>query len=76
MTGSLGREGLLEKEIAPSPVFLPGGSRGQRSLAGCSPRGLGELDMTERLSISEHFYFCRQNKTKPVTSPGLGQGLR
>ena len=37
--------------------------------------GLGESDTTERLSTSEHFYFCRQNKTKPVTSRGLGQGL-
>ena len=54
MTGSLGREGLLEKEIAPSPVFLPGGSRGQRSLAGCSPRGRKESDMTERLTLSQN----------------------
>ena len=30
----------------PTPVFLPGEPRGQRSLAGCSPRV--ELDTTER----------------------------
>ena len=31
----------------PEPVFLPGKSHGQRSLAGPSPRGLNESDMTE-----------------------------
>ena len=29
------------------PVFLPGKFHGQRSLAGCSPRGPKESDMTE-----------------------------
>ena len=31
----------------PTPVFLPGKFRGQRSLAGYSPWGHKELDMTE-----------------------------
>ena len=31
----------------PIPVFLPGKSHGQRSLAGCSPQGCSELDMIE-----------------------------
>ena len=31
----------------PTPVFLPGKSHGQRSLAGNSPWGRKELDMTE-----------------------------
>jgi len=31
----------------PTPVFLPGESHGQRSLAGYSPCGLKELDMTK-----------------------------
>ena len=30
-----------------TPVFLPGKFHGQRRLAGCSPWGLRELDMTE-----------------------------
>ena len=34
----------------PPPVFLPGESHGQRSLAGCSPWGCQELDTTKRLS--------------------------
>ena len=33
---SLGWEDLLEKEIEPTQVFLPGKSHGQRSLAGYS----------------------------------------
>ena len=37
----------------PTPVLLPGKSHGQRSLIGCSPPGLQELDTTERL----HFHF-------------------
>ena len=32
-------EDLLEGEMATHPVFLPGKSHGQRSLAGCSPKG-------------------------------------
>ena len=31
----------------PTPVFLPGKFHGQRSLAGYSPWGRKELDMTE-----------------------------
>ena len=34
----------------PTPVFLPGESHGQRSLADYSPWGCKELDMTERLT--------------------------
>ena len=34
----------------PAPVFLPGESHGQRSLAGCSPWGRKESDTTERLT--------------------------
>ena len=35
-----------------TPVFLPGESHGQRSLAGYSPWSHKELDMTEQLSIA------------------------
>ena len=37
----------------PTPVLLPGKSHGRRSLVGCSPWGLEELDTTEWL----HFHF-------------------
>ena len=36
---SLGREDPLEEGMQPTPVFLPGESHGQRSLAGYSPWG-------------------------------------
>ena len=44
---SLGQEGPLEKKWQSTPVFLPGESRGQRSLAGYSSWGCKQLDMTE-----------------------------
>ena len=47
----------------PTPVLLPGKSYGWRSLVGCSPWGLEELDTTERL----HFHFS-------VTCIGEGNG--
>ena len=37
------------REWPPVPVFLPGEFHEQCSLAGCSPRGLKELDTTEWL---------------------------
>ena len=40
----------------PTPAFLPGKSHGQRSLAGYSPWGLKESDMTERLSTHTHIH--------------------
>ena len=44
---SLGWEDPLEEGMATTPVFLPGESHGQRSLAGNSPQGFKELDTTE-----------------------------
>ena len=44
---SLSGEDPLERGLATSPVFLPGKSHGQRSLADYSPWGHKELDMTE-----------------------------
>ena len=43
----LGREDPLEKEMASTPVLLPGKSHGQRSLVGYGPRGRKESDTTE-----------------------------
>ena len=43
----LGQEDPLEEGTATAPVFLPGESHGQRSPAGCSPRGHRESDTTE-----------------------------
>ena len=48
----LGQEDRLEKEWLPIPVFLPGEFHRQRSLAGYSPRGCKELDMTSTFTFS------------------------
>ena len=47
---SLGQEDPLEKNWQPTPVFLPRVFYGQRSLAGYSPWGCKESDMTEQLT--------------------------
>ena len=38
---------VLEKEMATTPVFLPGESQGRRSLVGCHVWGRTESDTTE-----------------------------
>ena len=40
-------DGPWRRKWQPMPVFLPGESHAQRSLAGCSPWGRKELDTTE-----------------------------
>ena len=50
---SLSQEDPLEKG-QPTPVFLHGKFHGQRSLAGYSPWGLKESDMTECLNHHHH----------------------
>ena len=50
---TLSRVPCRRRRWHPAPVFLPGKSRGQRSLVGCSPWGHEESDTTERL----HFLF-------------------
>jgi len=42
------------REWQPTPLFLSGKSTGQRSLAGCSPWGHKELDMTEHTHTHTH----------------------
>ena len=54
---SLGWKDLLEKVWQPTPVFLPGESHGQRSLAGYGPQGLKELDMTDTTAHT-YIYEC------------------
>ena len=49
---SLGREDLLEKEMATHSSVLAWKIHGQRSLLGYSPWGRKELDTTERLHFT------------------------
>ena len=47
------------REWQPTPVFSPGESHGQRSLAGYSPRGSQRVDMTERAAGRESTEKCK-----------------
>ena len=49
---SLGGEDPWRREWLPTPVFLPGEFRGQRSLVGYSPWSPKELEVTEQLTFS------------------------
>ena len=51
---SLGWEDPLEEGMQPTLVFLSGEAHGQWSLAGYSPWGHKELDMTEWLNTVQH----------------------
>ena len=50
------REIPWRREWQPTPVFLPGESHRQRSLAGYNPWGRNELDTTEWLTLSHTSY--------------------
>ena len=47
-----------------TPVFLPGKSHGQRSLAGYSPWSCKELDMTQWLNNTDNNKGCMERKKK------------
>ena len=47
----------------PTPVFLPGKSQGQRSLAGYSPGGHKELDTME---VTEHAHTLLTASTRHI----------
>ena len=47
-----GQEDPWRRKWQSTPVFLPGKSHGQRSLAGYSPWGRKESDKTERLHFT------------------------
>ena len=65
---SLGREDRLEEGMAPTPVFLPRESHGQRRLAGCSPYGHKEPDMT---NVTEHTHTIRFHSNMVMVVTGL-----
>ena len=65
---SLGQEDPLEKEMATTPVFLPGESHGQRSLGGYSPWGRKQSDMTEQ---ARHALYTEHKELCPVFCDNL-----
>ena len=60
---SLGWEDVLEKEIQPTPVFLPGEFYEQRSLAGYGPWGCKESDMNKK---TQHQYTHAQTQSNAI----------
>ena len=69
---SLGQEDPLERKWQPTPVFLPEEFHGQRCLAGYSPWGCAELDMTQQLN-KPHHHLCSQLLCSQ--QPGRGNSL-
>ena len=59
----------------PTPLFLPGKSLGQRSLAGCSLWGLKELDTAEHTHMPRCFWDLKKNKTQPSHKITTGASL-
>ena len=57
----------------PTPVFLPGEFHGQRSLAGYSPRGLTESDMTEQTAHARAHYTYREMLVLSKYCCGVGR---
>ena len=68
--GDLGWEDPLEKGMATHSIFLHGEFHGQRSLAGFSPGGCKESDMTEGLTHT-HTHMCQElgHKDERAHSP-------
>ena len=60
---------LWRREWQSIPVFLPGGSHGQRSLAGFSSWGCKESDMTKWLTLLSGFKI--QRKGMAWTNEGM-----
>ena len=64
------------RQWQPTPVLLPGKSHGHRSLVDCSPWGLEESDMTERLHFSFHALKKEMATYSSVLAgriPGIGE---
>ena len=57
---SLGRKDPLEEGLETYSVFLSGESHGERSLAGYSPWGHKESDMTEQLTLTYSHHTVHQ----------------
>ena len=71
---SLGREDPQRRARQPTPVFLPGESRGQRrGLAGCSPWGRKESDTTQ---VTKHACTGRLNNRNLSSSGPAVWSLR
>ena len=59
----LSQEDTPEKEMAPTPIFLPGKFHEQRRLVGYSPWGRKGLDMIEQLNTHTHKVYSFNDQT-------------
>ena len=66
---SMGWEDPWRRKWQPTPVFLPGESYGQRSLAGYSPWGHKEWDMAEQLT--DYILDGEERRRLPLPNPGI-----
>ena len=64
-------EDPLEKEMAITPVFLPGKSHGQWNLVGYSPWGPTESDTTEATYHTSTYIVGKRGVGKPRVTMGL-----
>ena len=62
----------LRRAWQPTPVFLPGESHGQGSLAGCSPWGHKEADRTEATEQASSMCLRPSVSPTPVCPDGAG----
>ena len=69
---SLGRKDSQRREWQPTPLFFPGESHGQRSLADYSPWDLKDSDMAEQLTLSLSYIILRLRNSKYEFLPYLG----
>ena len=63
-----------KRKWQPTPVFFPGESQGQRNLAGYSPLGHKELDMTEWLRTAQQRLHQYMNRQLPDIQAGFRKG--
>ena len=61
---SPGREDALEKEMATHSSILAWSIPGHRSLAGYSPWGRKESDMTEPVTLSQTNIYAKRNRSR------------
>ena len=66
---SQGQEDPWRREQLPTLVFLSGESHGQRSLAGYSPWGHKESDMTEQLKLTNTMLYTQTQTVAEVRLP-------
>ena len=75
--GSVGGEDPLEKEMETHqfPVFLPGESHGQKSLAGCSPWGRKRVERNLVTKQQQFGHLGFSHISVIIKNPGMNIGV-